>query len=315
MTARVGGARVRRRCPGRDGVSDTQAGDPPDVDPPDPKADTPEAAAAEALASPTEAPPVPPAPPTATPPPDRSLWVGISIVGVALVALFFLVNIKHDAPATIAVATGGPQWVSDVQNGLGQRGYDWVRLDVRDGVATVSGEAPDVDSRQYGFEAAQTALRRADAGNTLQVVVDATALAGGKSGVGAAVTTLGAAPAAADCQAAFQSTLADRAIAFTPDSADLTADNTRLLDALAAVALRCKAYPIEIGGHTEASASRNARLSAQRAAAVEDYLIGKGVPRTGLTARGYGASKPLDPAAGPAADARNRRIEFTVTGS
>ena len=305
-------------------MSDTHQGDRSETDPakPDPQIpETPIAAAEapvpEALA--TEAPPPPPPPaPAATPAlqPDRSLRVGIAITAAAVIALFFLMTAKHEARTTPAAATGGPQWVSDVQNGLGRRGYDWVRIDVRDGMAIVSGEAPDVDSRQYGFEAAQTALQRADTANVLRVVVDATDLADGTPGVGAAVKALGPAPAAADCQVAFRSTMNDRAISFTPDSADLSSDNTRLLDALAALALHCKAYPIEIGGHTEMSGAgpHNLRLSQLRAAAVETYFVGKGVSQAGLTARGYGAKKPLDSARTPAADARNRRIEFTVTG-
>lgn len=257
----------------------------------------------------------PPAPPAQAP--DRSLWVGVAITAASVVALYFLMNMKHDAPPVTTAAAAGPQWVGDVQSGLGQRGYDWVRIDVRDGVATVSGSAPDVDSRQYALEAAQTALLNADTAGTLKVVVDATELAGGAPGAGLAVKALSPAPAAAACQGAFQSVLASRPIAFTPDTAELTQDNTRLLDALAGVALRCKAYRFEIGGHTENSgaAAHDRQLSQARAAAVQGYLVGKGVAAASVTARGYGADKPLDAARTPAADARNRRIEVTVTGS
>jgi outer membrane protein OmpA-like peptidoglycan-associated protein len=210
-----------------------------------------------------------------------------------------------------------PGWVKEVTGGLAQRGYDWISIDLSEGIATVSGAAPDVDSLKFGFEAAETALTEGEHAADVKLVVDATALEGGPAGVGAALAGLGTSPEAADCQAAFRATLEGRSINFEPGRADLTADNRRLLDALSAVAVRCKAFKIEIGGHTDASGSANANnaLSEARAMSVRDYLTARGVPAEGLSAQGYGSRMPLDPARTPAADARNRRIEFTVSAS
>jgi outer membrane protein OmpA-like peptidoglycan-associated protein len=210
---------------------------------------------------------------------------------------------------------GQPGWVRDIVAGLGERGYDWIAIDVGDGVATVSGEAPDVDSLRYGFEAAETALQRDAHAGDIALVVDATRLEGGPEGVGAALAALASAPAVADCQEAFRRTLDGRTITFRSGEAALSEGNKRLLDALSAVALRCKAHRIEIGGHTDAAgaADANNRLSEARAATVRDYLLARGVPAAGLEAHGYGSRLPVDAARTPAADAKNRRIEFTVS--
>ncbi len=246
----------------------------------------------------------------------RRVAAGVGVSAGICAALLTLVLMSLGG-LTGGVPMNGPAWLKGVTTDLGQRGYDWITIDVADKIATISGEAPDVDSRQYGFEAAETALHRADEAGEIGIVVDATHLEGGTPGFGAALKALGATPAAAACQDAFRSTLEGRTVNFAPASADLTTDNKRLLDAVSAVAMRCRAYHMEVGGHTDASGAADANdlLSAQRAGTVEAYLINKGVPADVLTAKGYGARMPLDPARTPEADARNRRIEFTVSAS
>ena len=244
----------------------------------------------------------------------RRLTAGVGVAAGVCAALFVLVLMSLGGLAG-GVHASGPAWLNDVVRDLGQRGYDWIAIDVGDKIATVSGEAPDVDSRQYGFEAAETALRRAGENGEIALVVDATHLEGGSPSFGAALQGLGVQPTAPACQEAFRATLDGRAVNFAPASADLTADNKRLLDAVSAVAIRCRAYHMEIGGHTDAAGAGDANdlLSAQRAGTVEAYLINRGVPAEVLTAKGYGARLPLDTARTPEADARNRRIEFTVS--
>ena len=249
---------------------------------------------------------------------DRhGIRIAIAAAAVVCIALFALALSGPRGDSADSVRASGPAWVKGVTDGLGQRGFDWISIDVTDKVATISGEAPDVDSRQYGFEAAEAAIHRADAAGEVGIVVDATQMEGGDPGVGAALKSLGAAPEADACQRAFRETLDGRSITFTPASANLTADNQRLLDTVSAVAMRCRAHRIEIGGHTDLSggAAKNDLLSAQRAGTVEAYLLNKGVPAEALTAKGYGARMPVDPARTPEADARNRRIEFTVSAS
>jgi outer membrane protein OmpA-like peptidoglycan-associated protein len=241
----------------------------------------------------------------------RKRAIGASIgVGVAVTAALFVL-------ALIGLSGGGghadnnPPWVKTIKTSLKERGFGWLDIDVADKVATVSGEAPDVDSQQYGFEAAEQALGREP---EVSLVVDATRLQGGPAGVGAALQALGATPDLAACQQAFTATLDGRSINFTPGSAALDGDNRRLLDTLSGVALRCKAFRVEIAGHTDLSGSpdRNQTLSEARAGTVRDYLLAKSVDEGSLTAVGFGSTRPVDLARTPEADARNRRIEFTV---
>lgn len=238
-----------------------------------------------------------------------------SAAGVILLTLLLLLAALTRVEG--GVTTGATGWMDGVTTNLAQRGYDWLRIDVSDGVATVSGDAPDVDSRAYGFEAAEKAIERADDTDSVRLVIDATNLEGAPASVGAALASLGPAPALDACQNAFAATLEGRTINFEQNSSDLAADNRRLLDALSGVATRCKAHQIEIGGHTDraGAADANLALSEGRAGAVLRYLTDRGVPAAGLTAHGYGSRKPLDRARTPAADARNRRIEFTVSAS
>ncbi|MAY87778.1 MAG: hypothetical protein CML02_13810 [Pseudooceanicola sp.] len=103
-------------------------------------------------------------------------------------------------------------------------------------------------------------------------------------------------------------------INFAPASARLSSDSTPLLDNLYDIVNRCPDLSIEIGGHTDSDGSdqANQSLSERRAAAVGDYLRGKGIPPSRMRAVGYGESKPVRPNDTRENKARNRRIEFTV---
>jgi len=76
-------------------------------------------------------------------------------------------------------------------------------------------------------------------------------------------------------------------------------------------------YPkmkIEVRGHTDGRGSTdyNQRLSENRAKAVVDYLISKGVDPHRLQYKGFGKSQPIDSNATDEGRARNRRVEFKV---
>lgn len=80
---------------------------------------------------------------------------------------------------------------------------------------------------------------------------------------------------------------------------------------------------IEIGSHTDSRGSDayNQKLSQRRAQSVVDYLVGKGIDRKRLVAKGYGESYPIalndnpDGSDNPEGRQMNRRTEFKVIGT
>ena len=71
---------------------------------------------------------------------------------------------------------------------------------------------------------------------------------------------------------------------------------------------------IEIGGHTDntGSESHNNQLSLNRAKAVYDFLISKGVPKVRITYKGYGSLSPIDLNNTEKGRQNNRRTEFKI---
>lgn len=76
-------------------------------------------------------------------------------------------------------------------------------------------------------------------------------------------------------------------------------------------------YPdisIEIAGHTDSigAPERNLLVSENRARAVADYLIGKGISQDRIIVRGYGASAPAAANTTEEERSKNRRVEFII---
>lgn len=104
---------------------------------------------------------------------------------------------------------------------------------------------------------------------------------------------------------------ADLRVTFVTGSAELTEAGQReaqkFAAALSSPLLQGMRFTIE--GHTDAVGGRayNQDLSRRRAAAVVDYLVGKGADRSRFDIVGYGSDRPLDGAGANAAI--NRRVE------
>jgi OmpA-OmpF porin, OOP family len=71
---------------------------------------------------------------------------------------------------------------------------------------------------------------------------------------------------------------------------------------------------LEVQGHTDERNTNeyNLKLSQDRANAVKQYLVDKGVDAKRLTPRGYGEEKPIDKGHNEAAWSKNRRVEFII---
>jgi OOP family OmpA-OmpF porin len=98
-------------------------------------------------------------------------------------------------------------------------------------------------------------------------------------------------------------------VAFNSGSAILNPQSVTTLDTMQDC---MKEGNYEIGGHTDnvGDASQNLRLSERRANAVKNYLMGKGVDASRLTAKGFGDTQPLADNSTEEGRAQNRRIEM-----
>lgn len=119
---------------------------------------------------------------------------------------------------------------------------------------------------------------------------------------------------AADFQAKLNQMIAGKIVEFETGKDIITPKGKEILDQMVQVLEQVPGIPVEVGGHTDARgpAAFNLDLSRRRAAACRQYLMGKGVPSSRLSAKGYGASKPVADNETPEGQQKNRRIEFTV---
>lgn len=120
------------------------------------------------------------------------------------------------------------------------------------------------------------------------------------------------------CQLVFeegQRNIVLEGVNFETGRAVLTAESQSILDRVAESLVASPEVNIEVQGHTDntGSLAGNNRISQQRADAVRQYLISKGVAANRLTARGYGPSQPAASNTTAAGRAQNRRVELRRT--
>jgi uncharacterized repeat protein (TIGR01451 family)/MYXO-CTERM domain-containing protein len=102
---------------------------------------------------------------------------------------------------------------------------------------------------------------------------------------------------------------------FKTNSEQIRSISFPLLDAVHSVLVQ---YPeirlVEVQGHTDSRGSDayNLDLSQRRAGQVREYLVDKGIDPGRLVSKGYGESKPLDPAENEDAWSKNRRVQFQI---
>ena len=110
------------------------------------------------------------------------------------------------------------------------------------------------------------------------------------------------------------SNIALRNVFFNTGKWEVKDDSYAELSRLVSLMTDVLTLKIEISGHTDniGAESFNELLSQRRADAVVNYLVGKGVDKKRLSAKGYGQSKPVDSNDTAEGRALNRRTEFEI---
>ncbi|MDR1951119.1 MAG: OmpA family protein, partial [Bacteroidales bacterium] len=103
-------------------------------------------------------------------------------------------------------------------------------------------------------------------------------------------------------------------IFFETNEFRLKPESTQELERLVKFMRENPSIRIEISGHTDnvGTESLNQRLSENRAKAVYDFLVNRGITSNRLTYAGYGMSKPIEPNDTEEGRAKNRRTEIQI---
>ncbi len=114
------------------------------------------------------------------------------------------------------------------------------------------------------------------------------------------------------CQDDVEALLGERAVRFEEGSAAIEPSSIPLLDEVATTLRPCAGSIVLISGHSDRSGAEpaNIAISRDRATAVRDALVARGIPRDALRVRAFGSREPIEGLA--PGDPANRRIEFTV---
>ncbi|MCK5901680.1 MAG: OmpA family protein [Cocleimonas sp.] len=118
------------------------------------------------------------------------------------------------------------------------------------------------------------------------------------------------------CQEKFKTLLENNTVKFPLGKALVNKSSYPLLAKLANTVVLCSRHTIVIEGHTDnkGNATTNLKLSQQRAQAVVNWLLKKGIEKEQLIAVGRGALSPIADNKTEEGRTKNRRIEFIVKG-
>ena len=102
-------------------------------------------------------------------------------------------------------------------------------------------------------------------------------------------------------------------ISFDVGRADIKPSSHKLLDDIVVALDASPELKFVVEGHTDNMGIRlvNMDLAKRRAQAVIDYLVGKGISSSRLTAKGYGPDRPLADNGTWLGRSKNRRVQFT----
>jgi len=102
---------------------------------------------------------------------------------------------------------------------------------------------------------------------------------------------------------------------FELDSADVSADGQRVLQANAAVLKKYPTMQITIEGHCDerGTAEYNLALGERRALSAKNYMVSLGIPADKIKTVSYGKEFPFDAGHDDSAWSKNRRAHFVIT--
>ncbi len=121
-----------------------------------------------------------------------------------------------------------------------------------------------------------------------------------------------------NCQQQLNDAMAGKTVLFETNKSAIKRDSLALLDSLAGIISDCKTViagrGIQVSGHTDnvGNDAYNQTLSTQRANAVKEYLVKKGVDGALIKSAGFGESQPIASNDTEAERSRNRRIAFEI---
>jgi len=103
-------------------------------------------------------------------------------------------------------------------------------------------------------------------------------------------------------------------VEFVTGSANLKPASKAVLNQIAGLMTKYRAYKLDIDGHTDSRGDKqmNLQLSQGRAQTCYDYLINAGISRSRISYKGYGSAKPVDSNDTVEGRKRNRRVEFNL---
>jgi len=103
-------------------------------------------------------------------------------------------------------------------------------------------------------------------------------------------------------------------VLFEVNSYKLKPDLYPELDSLVSFMKSNPSTKIEISGHTDATGNEahNRRLSENRADAVAEYIVDKGIETSRVSFNGFGSSKPIASNNDPKGRRKNRRVEILI---
>jgi OOP family OmpA-OmpF porin len=101
---------------------------------------------------------------------------------------------------------------------------------------------------------------------------------------------------------------------FSTASTEVTPESQPILEALLAEVAKRQAVEVQVTGHTDrvGTDANNDRLSLERAEAVRDMLVQRGLKTNFIRAVGRGEREPLIPTPDEQPEPRNRRVEVIV---